>query len=605
MDQQLYECLMKMQSFFSNYQSQMEPLIESSLSELKKHCKNLGTWDSESPNIQLYFDKLQGLWNNFKQKKNISPQNLQWGQQQLKEIISKFNEIENYQSIDFRQENINLKNEVTILRIQLDCLQRKQQKEQTDNQHFQRAAEELKNKTQKIKQLQKEVYRLEEKLQENQKRHSEMIQNIKKNYSNKPFDVKQLEEENKKLKSMNLELEQEVYYLQNQLKGKDFLIQDTRELVKTKEEVEKLQIENQALEDKIQQLYDKLNLGKQNEIENQISNDDLKMKQLQTQLQKAVDENKIMEKRIDQLMQQNQKYIQKTLDSLGIRILADIKGVQSHFNVVMHLLENLTPFSAVLTVTDKVSSIILKFITYIRKEAEQFIPQNAIQLQELLRIELQNDNRANDFLFQIIDHLSKAIIKQDEQKSQIATIIQTQDSPIFNQFFFLQRVFPMELEIQQNEVPLINSIKHIRYFESNIQPGIEFSTYLQGLIKLEGQENIIDNNVGDFNFLIFPQYLIFNVCELSLQKADIKISSKFSSNCLNQNTQDFEYTLISIIHCSDVPNGLSTYSITLYKNNNWVQIQHDKAMSININELLTFKQPYNDKELLIYKRLKK
>jgi len=55
---------------------------------------------------------------------------------------------------------------------------------------------------------------------------------------------------------------------------------------------------------------------------------------------------------------------------LGIRILPEIKGVQSHFNAVMHLLEAITPFSAVLTVTDKVSSIILKFITYIRKEAE-------------------------------------------------------------------------------------------------------------------------------------------------------------------------------------------------------------------------------------------
>lgn len=55
---------------------------------------------------------------------------------------------------------------------------------------------------------------------------------------------------------------------------------------------------------------------------------------------------------------------------MGIRILPEIKGVQSHFNAVMHLLETITPFSAVLTVTDKVSSIILKFITYIRKEAE-------------------------------------------------------------------------------------------------------------------------------------------------------------------------------------------------------------------------------------------
>ncbi|CAD8071618.1 unnamed protein product [Paramecium primaurelia] len=603
---QIYECLMKMQSYFSNPHSQFEPQIESCLTELKTHFKNMETWDSESPNIQLYFDRLQELWFNFKKKKNTSPQNLQWAQQQLKEIISEYNEIENYQSSDQKSENIHLKNEVNMLKMQLDCMQRKQQKERIDTQHFQRAAEELKNKNQTIKKLQKEVQRLEEKRQEDLKRHQETIQNIKKNQmQNKPFDVKQLEEENMRLKSMNIELMQDVQNLKEQLKGKDFLIQDTRELEKYKELVQKQQTENRSLEEQISQLYDKLNLGKQNEMENEIAQLETKLKQQTNLLQKTNDDNKNLQKRIEQLKQQNQKLIQKTLEPLGIRILPEIKGVQSHFNAVMHLLEAITPFSTVLTVTDKVSSIILKFITYIRKEAEQFSPQTAISLQELLRIELQNDNRANDFLFQIIDHLSKAIIKQDEQKSQIASIIQTQDSPIYDQFFFLQRVFPMDLEIQQNEVPLINSIKHIRYFEAIIQPGVEFFTYLQGLIKLEGQENIIDDNVGDFNFLIFPQYLILNVCELSLQKADIKISFKLPSSCLNQNVQDFEYSLISIVHCSDGLDGQPTYSITLCKNNNWVQIQNDNATSISINDILTFKQPYNDKELLIYKRTKK
>lgn len=52
---------------------------------------------------------------------------------------------------------------------------------------------------------------------------------------------------------------------------------------------------------------------------------------------------------------------------------------------------------------------------------------------------------------------------------------------------------------------------------------------------------MIDDKESDFNFLIFPNYLVLNVCELSLQKADIKINHKLLSNCLNSAIEDYEY----------------------------------------------------------------
>lgn len=79
---------------------------------------------------------------------------------------------------------------------------------------------------------------------------------------------------------------------------------------------------------------------------------------------------------------------------------------------------------------------------------------------------------------------------------------------------------------------------------------------------------MIDDKESDFNFLIFPNYLVLNVCELSLQKADIKINTKLPSNCLNSAINDFEYQLLAIIHCNEI----AQYSISLCKNDIWVQL---------------------------------
>ncbi|CAD8166186.1 unnamed protein product [Paramecium pentaurelia] len=87
-------------------------------------------------------------------------------------------------------------------------------------------------------------------------------------------------------------------------------------------------------------------------------------------------------------------------------------------HAIMHLLEVITPFSAVLAVTDKISSIILKFITYIRKQAEQFSPQTAIQLQELLKIELQM------IIEPMISYFKQLIISHKQQQNKMNKIHQ-------------------------------------------------------------------------------------------------------------------------------------------------------------------------------------
>lgn len=64
---------------------------------------------------------------------------------------------------------------------------------------------------------------------------------------------------------------------------------------------------------------------------------------------------------------------------------------------------------------------------------------------------------------------------------------------------------------------------------------------------------MIDDKVSDFNFLVFPNYLILNVCELCLQKADIKLGLKLPSSSLNPTQTDIEYQLIAIVHCNEGP----------------------------------------------------
>ncbi|CAD8120493.1 unnamed protein product [Paramecium sonneborni] len=413
-----------------------------------------------------------------------------------------------------------------------------------------------------------------------------------------------LKEENEKLKSQILQLQNDIKDLKNILNKNQLFYQESQELKQSKIEIVKLQQDNFTLQNQFHKLCDQMELDKQNVLQNQVMLLEQQMKSQAEQLASANKEIKNYTNEIQKLSDINNKFLNSNFEFLGIRSIPIFKGVKAYFYPVIYLMELITPLKDILVVKEKVSLIIYQFINYIRKEKiDQIQAQTAIQLQELIQVQDQNDNQANDFLFSIIDHLSKVIVKNEQQKSQIATIIQAEDSPIFNLFFFLQRAFPINIEIQQNEVPLINSIKYVRYFDTIITPQVEFSKYLMDLITLEGQENKLENNDATFNFIIFPQYLVFNTSELSQQQADIKISQNIAGSFLNPTQNDIQYQLISIIQLIREDNQIN-YIITLCKNNIWVQIKQGHAYLVDINSILTFQQPHNNKELLIYEKLK-
>ncbi|CAK63087.1 unnamed protein product (macronuclear) [Paramecium tetraurelia] len=424
--------------------------------------------------------------------------------------------------------------------------------------------------------------------------------------SNKLLEVdkKMLEQEISKLKS-------EIQDLKNQINTNTLFYKESQDLKQAKVEIVKLQQDNQVLQNQIHKLYDvnyfdynqEIELDKQHLLQNQVRLLEQQMKSQAEQLVSANAEIKQYTNEIQQLKVKNAKIINFNFESLGIRSIPIFTGVQSYLYVTMYLLELITPLSQILKINEKVCVLISQFINYIRKENDQIQSSTATQLQDLIKIQNQNDNKVNDFLFSIIDYLTKVVIKNEKEKSQIAQIIQTDDSPIFDMFFFLQRLFPINIEILPNEVPLINSIKYIRYFDTIITPQGEFSKYLNDLIKLEGQENKIDDQASDFNFIIFPQILIFNTSELSLQQADIKISLILPIRSLNPEQDDSQYQLISMIHWIQEGNQVN-YWITLCKNKSWIQIKQENAQIVDINSILTFQSPHNDKELLIYERVK-
>lgn len=187
-----------------------------------------------------------------------------------------------------------------------------------------------------------------------------------------------------------------------------------------------------------------------------------------------------------------------------------------------------------------------------------------------LQIDNQVENRANDFLFQIIDTFSKILLKDDNEESgAIAKIIQQRDSPIFDLFFFLQRALPLMEEsktiiyihsVQANEVPLINSIKHIKYLDQQAKVCDSLEQYLQQLIKYEGAENGQGENEL-FNFVVFPTILVLNVFELSQAKCNMVINQFIEPSALSNEQPEckyqhinclepFRYRLIAMIHCS-------------------------------------------------------
>ncbi|CAD8197440.1 unnamed protein product [Paramecium pentaurelia] len=514
---------------------------------------------NNSPDLTYYQQSLQEFWSNHHQNIELIQSNQ--NQERLKSIDINFYQIQNFS--DFKSEF-----ELTLMHLQTyqqQCILR----ENTQKNYI-------------------EVFLEKKKLQE------QLEQQIK--------SEKLLVQDNQNLQQQISKLKSEIQDLKNQINNNQLFFKETQELRQSKVEIVKLQQENQSLQNQIHKLYDQMELDKQHVLQNQVIQLEQQMKIQGDQLAQANAEIKKYTNEIQQLQMRNFKINNCNFEQLGIRCIPIFNGVPTYFYSIMYLLELMTPLNKILVVNEKVSLIIYQFINYIRKENDQIQSSTAIQLQELIKIQNQNDNKANDFLFQIIDHLTKVIIKNEQQKSQIATIIQTQDSPIFDMFFFLQRSFPINMEILPNEVPLINSIKYVRYFENLITPQGEFSKYLNDLIKLEGQENKIDENDADFNFIIFPQFLIFNTSELSFQQADMKISLNIQSTSLNPEQTDFQYQLISIIHCNNEDNQLN-YMITLCKNKTWVQIKQENVYKVDINTILTFQQPHNNKELLIYEKI--
>ncbi|CAD8185802.1 unnamed protein product [Paramecium octaurelia] len=428
--------------------------------------------------------------------------------------------------------------------------------------------------------------------------------NLQKQLEQLTSSNKLLEGQNKMLEKQIAELKSEIKDLKNQINSNTLFYKESQDLQQAKVDKVKLEQYNQDLQKEIRKLQDEIELDKQHLLQNQVRLLEQKMKTQAEQLVQANAEIKQYTNEIQQLKVKNSKIINCNFESFGIRSIPVFNGVQSYLYVTMYLLELITPLSQILVVNEKVSALLSQFIKYIRKENDQIQSSTATQLQDFIKIQNQNDNKVNDFLFSIIDHLTKEVIKNEKEKSQIASIIQTDDSPIFDMFFFLQRLFPINVEILPNEVPLINSIKYVRYFDTIITPQGEFSKYLNDLIKLEGQENKIDDNEApDFNFIIFPQILIFNTSELSLQKADIKISLIIPSRSLNPEQVDSQYQLISMIHWIQEGNQVN-YWITLCKNKTWVEIKQENAQIVDINSILTFQSPHNDKELLIYEKVK-
>ncbi|CAD8092782.1 unnamed protein product [Paramecium primaurelia] len=553
-----YQKLLQNMSLITLYlqsPKEMKQFIDEKLREFNSGYNSI----NDSPELTYYQQRLQEFWS--KHHQNIEPIQSNQNQERPKSIDINFYQIKNFS--DFK-----LEFELTFMHLQ--------------TYQQQSILSEITQKN--YREVILEKIKLQEQLEQLTKSEKLLVQ-----------DNQKLQEQIRKLIS-------EIQDLKNQINNNQIFCKETQELTQSKIEIVKLQQQNYSLQNQIHKLYDQMELDKQHVLQNQVIQLEQQMKIQGDQLAQANAEIQKYTNEIQQLQMRNFKIINSNFEQLGIRCIPIFNGVPTYLYSIIYLLELMTPLNKILVVNEKVSLIIYQFINYIRKENEQIQSSTAIQLQELIKIQNQNDNKANDFLFQIIDHLTKVIIKNEQQKSQIATIIQTQDSPIFDLFFFLQRSFPINTEILPNEVPLINSIKYVRYFENLITPQCEFSKYLNDLIKLEGQENKIDENDADFNFIIFPQFLIFNTSELSTQQADMKISLNIQSTSLNPEQTDFQYQLISMIHCNNEDNQLN-YMITLCKNKTWIQIKQENAYKVDINTILTFQQPHNNKELLIYEKI--
>ncbi|KAM3131054.1 hypothetical protein pb186bvf_016866 [Paramecium bursaria] len=608
---EIQNLIIQLQSYFNRPDSSLGPYIEETIMSilelqnlvLKQLFENhYQDYKIQTSNVQEYFLNLKKFWNDNRNAKRIHPDKLEETRRALKQIIiQNQNQSRRLKTEEFHDIYAELQQkdtQISILGMKLDAAQRYKSREQ-DKQIYQRMMIEIRSRDEIIEQLQaklkteKQQFDLQFKtLQENQK--SLAKSNVK------PRDVKILEEENERLKKMHQEEIDKNQHLQDKIHQKQKDAADVKELNRLRNENQRIIDENKKLQDNLHKLYDELKLDNLNlfkEEKEKLEKDNMK---LQNQIKKLNEDN--------QLLKDDKEKLKKKIDHLRqnqnikVTALPEIRDVPSHFNVIIQVLENIPNFTAIVDNEDQVCQIIKQYFNFLQGQGEIPAAEQAQKLCQLLPIDAQLDNRGNDLMFQVIDHLSKIVLKPDGQpESPIAKIIQAPDSPIYDMFFFLQRVIDLNQEIQPNEIPLINSIKHIRYYENIAKQCKQFTTYLKLLIQLEGQENKIDDSQAPFNYLVFPQILLLNVYELSLAKIDLQIDLELNSTVLNSTT-NLKYELLAIIHSATVDKQIQYYG-TLKKDNHWFQILFDKSEVIEIDQILTFKKPQNDKELLIYQAI--